>query len=85
MGNAGHRAADGHPDCPDAKSALIKQEVFLMDRVKYSIVFSSLTGNTKKLADTIRAVLPKEDCEYFGAPKAEELHSEILYIGFWTD
>ena len=21
----------------------------------------------------------------FGAPKAEELHSEILYIGFWTD
>lgn len=56
-----------------------------MDRVKYSIVFSSLTGNTKKLADTIRAVLPKEDCEYFGAPKAEELHSEMLYIGFWTD
>lgn len=56
-----------------------------MDRVKYSIVFSSLTGNTKKLADTIRAVLPKEDCEYFGTPKAEELHSEMLYIGFWTD
>lgn len=56
-----------------------------MDRVKYSIVFSSLTGNTKKLADTIRAVLPKEDCDYFGAPKAEELHSEMLYIGFWTD
>ena len=56
-----------------------------MDRVKYSIVFSSLTGNTKKLADTIRAVLPEEDCEYFGAPKAEELHSEMLYIGFWTD
>ena len=56
-----------------------------MDRVKYAIVFSSLTGNTKKLADTIRAVLPKEDCEYFGAPKAEELHSEMLYIGFWTD
>ena len=56
-----------------------------MNRVKYSIVFSSLTGNTKKLADTIRDVLPKEDCEYFGAPKAEELHSEMLYIGFWTD
>ena len=56
-----------------------------MNRAKYSIVFSSLTGNTKKLADAIRAVLPKEDCEYFGAPKAEELHSEMLYIGFWTD
>ena len=24
-------------------------------------------------------------CPLFGAPKAEELHSEILYIGFWTD
>ena len=56
-----------------------------MDKEKYSIIFSSLTGNTKKLADTIRAVLPAEDCDYFGAPKAEELHSEILYIGFWTD
>ena len=56
-----------------------------MNRVKYSIVFSSLTGNTKKLADTIRAVLPKEECEYFGTPKAEELHAEMLYIGFWTD
>ena len=56
-----------------------------MDKEKYSIIFSSLTGNTKKLADTIRAVLPAEVCDYFGAPKAEELHSEILYIGFWTD
>ena len=56
-----------------------------MDKGRYSIIFSSLTGNTKKLADTIRAVLPAEDCDYFGAPKAEELHSEILYIGFWTD
>ena len=55
-----------------------------MDKEKYSIIFSSLTGNTKKLADTIRAVLPAEDCDYFGAPKAEELHSEILYIGFGT-
>ena len=43
-----------------------------MDKKKYSIIFSSLTGNTKKLADTIRAVLPAEDCDYFGAPKAEQ-------------
>mgnify|MGYP000783922725 CR=1 FL=1 len=43
-----------------------------MDKEKYSIIFSSLTGNTKKLADTIRAVLPAEDCDYFGAPKAEQ-------------
>ena len=41
-----------------------------MDKGRYSIIFSSLTGNTKKLADTIRAVLPAEDCDYFGAPES---------------
>ena len=56
-----------------------------MDKGRYSIIFSSLTGNTKKLADTIRAVLPSEDCDYFGAPETAELHSEMLYVGFWTD
>ena len=49
-----------------------------MDKEKYSIIFSSLTGNTKKLADTIRAVLPAEDCDYFGAPETAELYSEML-------
>lgn len=56
-----------------------------MDKGRYSIVFSSLTGNTKKLADTIYAVLPKANCDYFGAPEEEGLYSEMLYIGFWTD
>ena len=56
-----------------------------MDKGRYSIIFSSLTGNTKKLADTIHAVLPSEDCDYFGAPETAELHSEMLYVGFWTD
>ena len=56
-----------------------------MDKGRYSIIFSSLTGNTKKLAETIRAVLPAENCDYYGVPETQELHSEILYIGFWTD
>ena len=56
-----------------------------MDKGRYSIIFSSLTGNTKKLAETIRAVLPAEDCDYFGAPETAELYSEMLYVGFWTD
>ena len=56
-----------------------------MDKGRYSIIFSSLTGNTKKLAETIRAVLPAEDCDYFGAPETAELHSGMLYVGFWTD
>ena len=56
-----------------------------MGKGRYSIVFNSLTGNTKKLADTIYAVLPKENCDYFGAPKEGGLYSEMLYIGFWTE
>ena len=56
-----------------------------MKKENYSIVFSSLTGNTKMLADAIHEALPKEDCEYFGVGKAEELRSEVIYVGFWTD
>ena len=56
-----------------------------MGKGRYSIVFNSPTGNTKKLADTIYAALPKENCDYFGAPKEGGLYSEMLYIGFWTD
>ena len=36
-----------------------------MGKERYSIVFNSPTGNTKKLADTIYAVLAKENCDYF--------------------
>ena len=56
-----------------------------MKTVQYSILFSSLTGNTKKLADAIHETLPQNDCEYFGAIKTPVPSSELLYIGFWTD
>ena len=79
------RDSGGHSDRPDADAALIRQEAFAMDKGRYSIIFSSLTGNTKILAETIRAVLPAENCDYYGVPETQELHSEILYIGFWTD
>ena len=56
-----------------------------MKKEAYSIIFSSLTGNTKKLADAIHEVLPKDECEYFGTTEAQVPQSELLYIGFWTD
>ena len=43
-----------------------------MKRENYSILFSSVTGNTKKLADAIRETLPEEDCDYFGESGAAE-------------
>ena len=51
----------------------------------YSIVFSSLTGNTKKLAEAIYEVLPKDKCDHFGETGSQVPGSDLLYIGFWTD
>ena len=56
-----------------------------MKNKKYSIVYSSLTGNTKVLADVIHEALPQDKCEYFGAVDTVIPSSELLYIGFWTD
>ena len=53
--------------------------------MSYAIVFSSKTGNTRLLADTLRASLPQNECTYFGAPAPEAREAETLYIGFWTD
>ena len=44
-----------------------------------------MTGNTRKLADKIHEILPKESCDYFGTADAQGIESELLYIGFWTD
>ena len=46
---------------------------------KYSIVFSSLTGNTKMLADAIHGALPQDECEYFGVSDTVIPSSELLY------
>ena len=54
-----------------------------MEQERYSILFSSPTGNTEMLAQAIRDTLPEEDCDYFGPCK--EVDSNMLYIGFWTD
>ena len=43
----------------------------------YSIIFSSMTGNTRKLADKIHEILPKESCDYFGTADAQVIKSEF--------
>ena len=53
--------------------------------MSYAIVFSSKTGNTALLAQTLREQLPQTDCCYFGAPDAAALAADTLYVGFWTD
>ena len=53
--------------------------------MKYAIVYSSKTGNTALLAETLKEALPAEDCVYYGAPCDDALRAERLYVGFWTD
>ena len=36
--------------------------------MSYAIVFSSKTGNTQLLADTLHNFLPQAECCYFGNP-----------------
>lgn len=51
----------------------------------YAIVYSSRTGNTAMLAETLHDTLPAADCIYFGKPDAAALAADRLYVGFWTD
>lgn len=56
-----------------------------MHNERYSILYSSATGNTRLLADTIRAALLQELCDAFGAAGETAAEPELLYVGFWTD
>lgn len=55
--------------------------------MKYSIVFSSMTGNTAALADRLHTLLPEEFCVYFGETSREALDADadVVFVGFWTD
>lgn len=56
-----------------------------MSEERYAILFSSVTGNTKELADVIRETLPEEKCDFFGGTENQNPTADMLYIGFWTD
>ena len=57
-----------------------------MTEKKYSIIYSSKTGNTQKLAEVLQNILPKDNCQYYKTvEKAPKVLSNLLYIGFWTD
>lgn len=53
--------------------------------MKYAIVYSSRTGNTRQLAEEAKACLPKEGCLYCGEVNDEALEADRIYAGFWTD
>ena len=53
--------------------------------MRYSIVYSTRTGNTRLLADTVRNALSQDECIYCGEPDARALEADRIYVGFWTD
>ena len=53
--------------------------------MRYSIVYSSKTGNTRQLAEAIERQLPAGDLLYCGAPDAAALQADVLFVGFWTN
>lgn len=56
-----------------------------MEQERYSVLFSSQTGNTKILAQAIAQALPAADCDYFGDYQGRVPSSPVLFVGFWTD
>ena len=53
--------------------------------MRYAVVFTSKTGNTRLLAEDIHKQLGEEECGYFGAPDAAALTVDMVFAGFWTD
>lgn len=53
--------------------------------MKYSIVYSSKTGNTASVAEKIKDKITTKDLTYFGLPSQDALDADTIFIGFWTD
>lgn len=56
--------------------------------MKYSIIYSSRTGNTAKLAEAVRECIPAGELTFCGVPHENEnfgLTADLIFAGFWTD
>lgn len=50
-----------------------------------AIVYSSKTGNTKYLAETIKETLSNEIILYYGPLNDQALKADRIFLGFWTN
>lgn len=53
--------------------------------VNYAIVYSSCTGNTARLAQHLKGILPAEGLIYYGPPADHAVQADVLFVGSWTD
>ena len=55
-----------------------------MSGKKIAIIYKSLTGNTRQVAEAIRDALGGEEIVYFGEPKTD-IAADLYFVGSWTD
>ncbi len=52
--------------------------------MKYAIVYSSKTGNTKFLAESLSSHLKERDCILCETRQANKVDADLYFVGFWT-
>lgn len=52
---------------------------------EYTVVYSSLTGNTARLAEQVKKAVPDGLCVYAGGPDEKAAGADFIFAGFWTD
>ena len=52
--------------------------------MRIAVVYDSLTGNTKLLADELKKALPPKDLVYCG-PLPDSIAADLYLVGSWTD
>ncbi|MEG2923908.1 MAG: flavodoxin family protein, partial [Oscillospiraceae bacterium] len=53
--------------------------------MKYSIVYTSQTGNTAMLAQHLKESIANSGLIYYGTPNMCAQEADMLFVGFWTD
>ena len=52
--------------------------------MKVAIIYKSLTGNTKLIAEAIQDAVKNQELVYIGEP-AENINADIYFVGSWID
>lgn len=52
--------------------------------MKYAIIYSSKTGNTRLLAQSLYLHMKGRDCGLYEAGQADKVDADFYYVGFWT-
>ena len=52
--------------------------------MKIAIVYKSVTGNTKQIAEAVKSVMKDESLVYIGEP-ADDINADLYFVGSWID